>query len=260
MAHASVSVLPKRWIGISTKMYFTPQQTLSYASSLISHYFSLAPYTLFLIPDFLSLWHVSELLRSKPSIPILLGAQDSHWEDRGAYTGEVSPLDLKGLGCSIVELGHAERRRAPLSEDAATITKKAQAAIRNGLIPLVCIGEQGRSSVMSEGVGIGIRECGPQVRSILQSVPEDAGIIFAYEPIWAIGAQEPASGDHVLAVVGELRKMVPSRRGDVRFLYGGSAGPGTWNALKDGVDGLFLGRFAHDLESLGKVLKEVEGS
>ena len=240
-------------------MYFAPQQTISYASSLISRLSPSPSYTLFLIPDFLSLWHVSELLQSESStIHILLGAQDTHWEDRGAYTGEVSPLDLKGLGCAIAELGHAERRRAPLNEDAAMITKKAQAAVRNGLIPLVCIGEQSRSSVMSEGVGIAVRECGSQVRSILQALPEDAAIIFAYEPVWAIGAKEPASRDHVLAVVGQLRGMVPSRAGDVRFLYGGSAGPGTWTALKDGVDGLFLGRFAHDLQSLEKVLKEAE--
>ena len=260
MAHSRTSVLPKRLIGISTKMYFAPQQTLSYVSSLVSDFSSPSSYALFLIPDFLSLWHVSELLQSQSSTQILLGAQDSHWEDQGAYTGEISPRDLKGLGCAIVELGHAERRRAPLSEDAATIAKKAQAAVRNGLIPLVCIGEQGRSSIMSEGVGIAVRECASQVQSILQSLPDDASIIFAYEPVWAIGAQEPASRDHVLAVVGELRRMVPSRGGDVRFLYGGSAGPGTWNTLKDGVDGLFLGRFAHDLESLGKVVKEVEES
>ena len=253
--------LPKRLIGISTKMYFSPQQTLSYVSALVSKYpFPSSSYTLFLIPDFLSLWHVSDLLCSTSSSHVLLGAQDAHWEDRGAYTGEISPRDLQALGCSMVELGHAERRRPPLSEDAATIAKKAQAVARNHMIPLVCIGEQGRSSIMSEGVGIAVRECIPQIEWILQHLPDEASIIFAYEPVWAIGAQEPASKDHVLAVVGELRRKVQQRRGEVRFLYGGSAGPGTWQGLKDGVDGLFLGRFAHELESLAKVLKEVEES
>ena len=113
---------------------------------------------------------------------------------------------------------------------------------------------------MSAGVGLAVRECGPQIESVLRDLPDDASVIFAYEPVWAIGATEPANKDHVLAVVGELRKKVQGRRGEVRFLYGGSAGPGTWHSLKEGLDGLFLGRFAHDLESLNKVLEEVENS
>ena len=160
----------------------------------------------------------------------------------------------------IVELGHAERRAAPYNETDAMIAKKAVAAVRNNLVPLVCIGEKGKSSIMSEGVGIALRECTPQVVSILDALPETASLILAYEPVWAIGAQEAASADHVLAVVETLREMVTRRvrrSGQVRILYGGSAGPGTWKSLKGMVDGLFLGRFAHDLEALKSVVEEV---
>ena len=167
---------------------------------------------------------------------------------------------LKQIGCDIVELGHAERRAPPFGETDEIVALKAQAAVRNQLIPLVCIGERSRSSIASEGVGIAIRECSVQVNAVLDAVPEENDVIFAYEPVWAIGASEPAGRDHVVAVVGQLRQMVDAkkRKEAVRWLYGGSAGPGVWNELKGGVDGLFLGRFAHDMRNVERVLKEVE--
>ncbi|KAL8937090.1 MAG: hypothetical protein Q9216_004605, partial [Gyalolechia sp. 2 TL-2023] len=163
-----------------------------------------------------------------------------------------SPLMLKQTGCDIVELGHAERRAPPFNETDEIIASKAQAAVRNQLIPLVCIGERNRSSIASEGVGIAVRECSGQINAITDAVEGDRDIIFAYEPVWAIGAAEPAGKDHVVTVVQQLRKVVEDKRrtGAVRFLYGGSAGPGVWSGLKEGVDGLFLGRFAHDVANV----------
>ena len=256
---ANSKQLPPRLVGIGMKMYFDYPTTSSYITSLKTQYPS-PPHPsvgLFVIPDLLSVAAASYTLLSTPHI--LLGAQDCCWEDSGPYTGEISPLALKQTGCSIVELGHAERRTAPFNETEEMIAKKAAAAVRNGLIPLVCIGEKAKSGIMSEGVGIALRECTPQAISILDVIPESADVILAYEPVWAIGVQEPASADHVLAVVGSLREMIAKRKrsGQLRILYGGSAGPGTWGKLKGGVDGLFLGRFAHDLEALKKVVDEV---
>ncbi|KAL8789210.1 MAG: hypothetical protein Q9213_001317 [Squamulea squamosa] len=164
---------------------------------------------------------------------------------------------LKQLGCSIIELGHAERRAPPFYETDDVVAQKAKAAVRNNLIPLVCIGERNRSSVASESVGIAIRECSAQVKAILDAVPTDRELIFAYEPVWAIGATEPAPSFHILTVVGHLKRMVQEREGGVRWLYGGSAGPGIWGELKAGVDGLFLGRFAHEVENVEAILKEI---
>lgn len=115
---------------------------------------------------------------------------------------------------------------------------------------------------MSEGVGVAIREVLPQVEVILDAVPGDADVVFAYEPVWAIGKLEAAGADHVLGVVGVVRRCVEGRgrKGAVRILYGGSAGPGIWEGLKGGVDGLFLGRFGHDVENVRKVVEEVRGS
>ena len=160
----------------------------------------------------------------------------------------------------MVCLGHAERRRAPVNETNEVVAKKAKAVVRNGMIPLICIGEKAKSNIMSEGVGLAIKECSPQIMEVLQAVPKDAPIVFAYEPVWAIGAQEPASADHVLAVVNSLKDLTDKVEGktEVRILYGGSAKPGTWQTMKDGVDGLFLGRFAHNVENFKKVIREVQ--
>ena len=258
----SVSSLPKRLIGFSTKMYFSQAKTEEYVATVASTFPTpLASNTLglFIIPTFLSCPPASALLKATPHI--MLGAQDCHWEDAGAYTGEVSPKELKEVGCSLVELGHAERRREPFNETDEITAKKAAAATRNGLIPLVCIGEKSRSKsgVMSEGVGIALQEVLPQVSIVLDAISPDADVIFAYEPVWAIGASHPASPDHVCAVVDEVKRAIQKteRKGEARVLYGGSAGPGTWEGLKGTLDGLFLGRFAHDIGNLKTVVGEV---
>ncbi|KAL8654810.1 MAG: hypothetical protein Q9226_003293 [Calogaya cf. arnoldii] len=264
MASSPPPTLTPILIGISTKMYFDLPTTTKYISSLP---LSPSPISLFIIPSFPTLPAAQKVLADTNTFtsystnpPILLGAQNCHYEDTGPFTGEVSPLMLKQLGCSIVELGHAERRAPPFSETEEMIALKAQAAIRNNLIPLICIGERSRSTVASESVGIAIRECGAQIKAILDAVPADKDIIFAYEPVWAIGAEKPAPSYYIVTVVGQLKRMVQGRQGAVRWLYGGSAGPGIWGDLKGAVDGLFLGRFAHDVGNVETILREVAES
>jgi triosephosphate isomerase len=230
-------------------MYFDLAQTAQYIQDCAP----LAPHALshnvdiFIIPDFLSLPSASaQLARSAPTIR--LGAQDCFWEDRGAYTGEVSPAVLKSLGCSIVELGHAERRRL-FGETDAQVARKAAAAERNGLTPLVCVGEQERARRPDDAV----EACRPQLEAVLEATAGE--VLFAYEPVWAIGRPEPAAAEYVVAVTRALRGLCGRRR--VRMLYGGSAGPGTFEAMREGVDGLFLGRFAHDVGNFREVIAEV---
>ena len=267
--------LSKRYVGVSLKMYLDLHQTAEYAKAFKE--FGLKQQkvnkagthdgtTIFIIPSSPALLLPLFSIITQPN-NTLLGAQDCHWEDRGAYTGEISPLMLEQIGCRIVELGHAERRRHPINETDDVVAKKAQAVVRNRMTPLICIGEKERSSVASEAVGIAVQACTPQIMAPLVALQQqpgvdgndrNAGVIFAYEPVWAIGASEPASADHVLAVISSLRQMVTKKYdGDVSFLYGGSAGPGTWAALKGGCDGLFLGRFAHDVANFARVIDEV---
>ena len=255
------TTLPKRLVGVNTKMYFDLPTTTSYITALSK----IAPPAtsstgIFVIPSYPCLPSASKILES--STQVLLGAQNCHEEDSGAHTGEVSPLVLKQMGCSMVLLGHAERRASPYNESDEVVASKAIAVTRNEMIPLVCIGEKSKSKIMSEGVGIAIRECTPQITSVLRTISENTPIIFAYEPVWAIGAQEPASADHVLNVAKSLKHLIETKGGkrEFRVLYGGSAKPGTWDTLKNGLDGLFLGRFAHNVENFERVVKEVEAS
>lgn len=254
--------LPKRLVGVNLKMYFDAPSTTSYITAIAKIVAPPASVStgIFILPSYPCLASASDFLDMTPQV--VLGAQDCHSEDSGAHTGEVSPLMLKQVGCRMVCLGHAERRRAPFNETDEVVATKAKAVVRNGMIPLICIGEKSQSGIVSEGVGLAIRECSPQVMSILRAVSGDAPIIFAYEPVWAIGAQEPASADHVLAVVKNLKELIGTvgERAEVRILYGGSAKPGTWGTLKEAVDGLFLGRFAHDVGNFEKVVKEIEES
>ena len=256
-----LSTLPKYLVGVNTKMYFDLPTTESYISAVSK--FTPPPDSttgIFVIPSFPCLTSASKLLQASPQV--LLGAQNCHAEDSGAHTGEVSPLMLKQTGCSMVVLGHAERRALPFNETDEIVAMKAKAVARNGMIPLVCIGEKNKSNIMSEGVGIAIRECSPQITKVLRELQKDSPIIFAYEPIWAIGAEEPASADHVVNVAKSLRQLITSTepKREFRILYGGSAKPGLWATLQIGVDGLFLGRFAHSVQNFEKVIQEFQES
>ncbi|KAF9893851.1 hypothetical protein FE257_010021 [Aspergillus nanangensis] len=262
-------------------MYFTPPRTLDYLRALLDPKNDIvraenrSKLLLALIPDFLTVYPCNEIIQRYESTlpppvtadsttalppPFLLGAQDCFWESLGAYTGEVSPQSLRSMGVTIVELGHAERR-ALFGETDATTGKKAAAACAHGMVPLVCIGEETTPGpVASEAVGLAVRECVVQVRAVLEAIPAHAPVIFAYEPVWAIGKPAPAGVDHIAAVVGGIKAVIGERDGDVRILYGGSAGPGLWGkgGLGKAVDGMFLGRFAHEVEGVRKVVREVE--
>ncbi|KAI2615723.1 mitochondrial triosephosphate isomerase [Hypomontagnella submonticulosa] len=268
----SLSPPRRRIVGVSTKMYFSAARTRSYVDSLLgilssppssSSALPPAPENLlddidvFIIPDHITLTSVlSQLGASKTKI--LVGAQDTFYEDSGAFTGEVSPAVLAEVGCRIVELGHAERRRI-FGETDADAARKAAAAARNGMIPLVCIGERTKGDDVTAAVAAAVQECGKQVEAVMAELPDDAELVLAYEPVWAIGAAEPAGPEHVVAVTQEIRALecVRQRKGTTRILYGGSAGPGLFAQLRDGVDGLFLGRFAHDPAQFYRTIVEV---
>ena len=171
------------------------------------------------------------------------------WEDTGAYTGEVSAPMLAEAGCRFVEIGHAERRRL-FGETDEIVRRKVAAAVRAGLVPLLCIGETTRGSTDDA-----LRDCARQFAAATDGVDAAAPLVVAWEPIWAIGAAEPAGADYIRAAAAGLRQHLADRAA-TRLIYGGSAGPGLLASLRDAVDGLFLGRFAHDIGSLRRVLAE----
>jgi triosephosphate isomerase len=178
------------------------------------------------------------------------GAQDVAASADGAQTGEVSAAVLAELGCRYVEIAHAERRRL-FGEDEADVRAKAAQVVGAGLVPLYCVGEAERSSLRESA-----QDCLAQLETLLE-VAAGQEVVIAYEPVWAIGASAPAPAEHIAQICQHLRVRLDSYAGPSRLLYGGSAGPGTYQALGPAVDGLFLGRFAHDTRALAQVVTEV---
>ena len=239
-------------VGVSTKMYLGYQATLEWLEQL-RHEVDTRPALAagrvvpFVIPSFPLLPAAAALLRDSP---LLLGAQNCGWAD-GPWTGEVAPSMLAELGVRLVEIGHAERRRH-FGEDEAMIARKVRAAAEAGLTPLLCVGEPDGGSAASAAEFVH-----RQIRSAVAGDRElAAGLVIAYEPVWAIGAAEPAGAGYVSDVVRRLRgHLAASGLEGLPVIYGGSAKPGLLPRL-DGVSGLFLGRFAHNPANFGAVLDE----
>lgn len=205
---------------------------------------------LVVFPTFVALAGCRDLLVGSP---VDLGAQNICWADSGAFTGEVSPRDVVEVGCRWAEVGHAERRRY-FGEDDDTVLAKVAAAARNGLTPLICIGEPERQTPVAAA-----RACRAFVLRAAE-IAVDNGCtspVFAYEPVWAIGAEQPAEPDYVAEVVRTLRDECHKAAPAARFVYGGSAGPGLYTQLHGSIEGLFLGRFAHDPTAFLAVRREI---
>lgn len=240
-------------VALSLKMYFGHERTMAYVESLLP-YLETRPLVregrlrAALLPTFLSL---PELGRRVDGTPLLLGAQDLCQADEGPFTGEVSGSELARLGVRIAEIGHAERR-ALYGETDELVTAKVAAASRNGLIPLLCIGEPERTDPAAVA-----EMCAAHVRSAMGDA-HPAELWVAYEPHWAIGASEPAPVTYVRAVCERLRHHLDRLAVPSSILYGGSAGPGLLTQLAGAVDGVFLGRFGHDPAAFDTVLGEAE--
>lgn len=240
-------------IGVSLKMYFGHARTLRWAEAVADIARTHPAVTsgaaeLFVIPTFPSLVPVRAVLEGTS---VLLGAQDLATEDTGAFTGEVSGAELAEIGVDLVEIGHAERRSL-FHEDDVTIARKVDAAFRNHLRPLVCVGDASRASRPDAIADV----TGQLDRAVSLDAP--GPVIVAYEPVWAIGAPEPAPDDHVVEVLAGIEAHLgqrPELAGSV-VVYGGSAGPGLLTRGQGRIGGLFLGRFAHDPAAIATVLDE----
>lgn len=236
------------YIGVSTKMYLGYQASLRWLSEVRAvadarPALAGADVRVFVIPSFPVLAQAKTLLAGSP---VLLGAQNCAWAD-GPLTGEVSAGMLAELGVALVEIGHAERR-ALFGEDDDVVARKVGASLDAGLTPLLCLGESERAR--PEDVA---DTCLRQVRSAAGN--DDSllpRLVLAYEPVWAIGADQPAEPAYVNAVLALIREGLGA---PCPIIYGGSAGPGLLPQLT-AADGLFLGRFAHDAANLGRVLDE----
>jgi triosephosphate isomerase len=251
----------KFWLGSGWKMHKTISESLSYAKYIKNYTINNKPsLSLFIVPPFTSLYVVSKTLQGTS---ILVGAQNMHWEDSGPYTGEISPLMIKDCGAEIVELGHSERRTL-FGETDLMVNKKVLSALRNGIRPLICVGDTFTEKNISKAESF----VENQLKIALQNVPKEYGslIMIAYEPSWAIGidgtAANPDYVNHMLSFIkdtihkifdGQVAELIPT-------LYGGSVNlqNASRYAEKPNIDGLFVGRASLEVKNFIEIIKSVE--
>lgn len=190
---------------------------------------------------------------------VAIGAQNMHWEAKGAFTGEISADMLKDVGCKYVIVGHSERRQY-FAETDETVNKKTKAALANGLLPIVCVGEtleERESGIMEKVVGTQVKEGLAGI-----SAAEVASLVVAYEPVWAIGTGRTASSDDANAVCAFIRKTIAEVFGSdtaekVRIQYGGSVKANNAAELmaKSDIDGALVGGAALEAAGFSQIVK-----
>lgn len=209
-------------------------------------------------PPFTALRSVQTLIDAD-RMPFSLGAQHVHWEEKGAFTGEVSPLMLAKLTVTHVIVGHSERRQF-FGETDETVNKRSRAVLAFGMQPVICVGET--LAQREEGVTDSI--VGTQVSGALKGLDSDqvAKSSIAYEPVWAIGTGRNASPDDAGAVCELIRDRVGSSLGNeaaegVRILYGGSVNPGNIKGFmaKRHINGALVGGASLDPDQFAAVVR-----
>lgn len=246
----------RRFIAGNWKMNKTTTEAIELSNGLMRELYKIDDVTIVLCPPFTALDEVAEIVAESN---IGLGAQNMHWEDAGAFTGEVSPLMLKDLGCAYVILGHSERRQY-FHETNETINKKTKTALRHSLTPIVCVGE----TLQEREAGKTFDVIKDHVSNSLVGLSaEDMDrVVIAYEPVWAIGTGKTASPQQAQEVHAYIRSLLAASFGPdvaerVIILYGGSVKPGNTTELvnqKD-IDGALVGGASLEIASFAGIVK-----
>lgn len=204
-----------------------------------------------------------EVARMVEDSPVVAGAQNFYYEDSGSFTGEVSAPMLLDLRVGAVIVGHSERREV-FGEDDEMVARKTAKAIESGLLPVVCVGE---TKEERDGGEMWDKVSG-QVERVLQEVDDVGGdqIVFAYEPIWAIGTGDTASPEDAQDAIGQIRGLLKDLKDDefaesVRILYGGSMKPENVEEIlaQDDVDGGLVGGASLESDSFLKLVAAAAG-
>jgi len=209
-------------------------------------------------PPFTDIRSVQTVLDAD-KIEILLGAQNCHWEESGAFTGEVSPAMLQKLNVQLVIVGHSERREL-FGETDDIVAKKITAVFRHAMTPIVCVGETlaEREADSTEG------KVTTQVTAALHGLSPDqvSRMVFAYEPIWAIGTGRTASTEDAQAICALIRNLVatqasPAAAAAVRIQYGGSVKPANIAELmaQPDIDGALVGGASLDADDFARIVR-----
>ena len=208
-------------------------------------------------PPFTDLRTLQTLIESD-RIPLALGAQNCHWEDQGAFTGEVSPPMLKKLMVEFVIVGHSERRQL-FGETDQTVNQKLRAVLKHEMTPIVCVGE----TLEEHEAGRTEARVDEQARAAFQGVKADmAGrCVLAYEPIWAIGTGRNPTPDDANDTIGAIRTVLRDLYGEtadaMRIQYGGSVKPGNIAELMKmpEIDGALVGGASLDPDDFARIVR-----
>lgn len=248
--------MPRRpLIAANWKMHKTTKEAADFMSALLPKISGVKDRDVLICPPFTSIGIVDQ---ARKDSTVLLGAQNMHYEAKGAFTGEISASMLKDLHCEFVLAGHSERRWV-FNETDAMINKKVLAALAGGLIPILCVGEKldEREKNLTDQVILNQLDQG--MKGVEDSIA--ATVIIAYEPVWAIGTGKNASAKDAREAVALIREFIHSRYGaataeQVRILYGGSVKPDNFKQYMEegGIDGGLVGGAALDPNSFAALV------
>jgi triosephosphate isomerase len=247
----------KPFLAGNWKMYKTIPEAVEMVKALKEESPQLMDAELVVIPPYTMLNEVKKVIEGSN---IQLGAQNIFWEEKGAFTGEVSPPMLKDAGCQYVTVGHSERRQY-FGETNETVNKKIKAALAHELTPIMCIGE----SLEEREKGNTMGKVEAQINSGLEGLGKDEirRIVIAYEPIWAIGTGVTATPSQAEEVHSFIRKKLTEKYGNeiasyAIILYGGSVKPAnTYSILKENnINGALVGGASLEADSFIQITKE----
>jgi triosephosphate isomerase (TIM) len=235
------------------KMNMTVSEAQAHVRSLLPRLGSTSDRDVALAPPYTALWAVAALLKGST---VRLAAQDLFWEDEGPYTGEISGVMLQECGVTYVLVAHSERRRH-LEETDRIAGLKVRAALRSGLRPILCVGEDEAERAAGRAGSVVRSQLALALDGTTRS--EASRLQIAYEPVWAIGTGQAASAAqaaemHAL-VRGELRALFKDEAAGVRILYGGSVTPRNVDELMatPGVDGVLVGGASLKAEEFARI-------
>lgn len=247
----------KKIVGASWKMHINNLKDGTHLAQKIKEYVgNIYDVEIFILPPFPIIKYIADIFKDSK---IGWGSQNICFEEKGAFTGEVPPQILKDLGCTYVEIGHAERR-CMFNETNEIVNKKVKLSFKYQLTPVVCIGET-KEDLDNNFQNIRLKT---QVLWALDGLSKEniSKIIFAYEPVWAIGQQESADAAYVENMHKYIRDVIKDEYGDeisnsVRIIYGGSVTPENSKVLMEqkDIDGLFIGRFGLNPSNFETIVK-----
>jgi triosephosphate isomerase (TIM) len=236
------------------KMHKTGDEAAQTARILKERVSDVAGVEVMIAPPFTALYQVAAELSGSA---IGLGAQNMHWESKGAFTGEIAPAMLKDLGCRYVIIGHSERRQF-FGETDTFVNRKIRAAIEAGLSPVVCVGETESERILEQTFSVLDKQLKNGLDTFVSK--ELQSLVLAYEPVWAIGTGKTATKEQAQEAHAYIRRRIAEWVGDdvaggVRILYGGSVKPSNISELMamPDVDGALVGGASLDPESFSQL-------